>query len=84
MSANNQDGVAENDHYARFEALPRAFRQALRHCSHDMTVGWVEALIQRYGEETALREMKRQLAALRRQTILKHYGPSHPQLEARA
>lgn len=80
MSKNNQDGVAEANHYDRFERLPRAFRKALRHASHDMTVGWVEWLIELYGEAAALERVRRQLARMRRDTILEHYGPDHPQL----
>lgn len=84
MSANNQNGTFEKDHYARFEALPKAFRKALRHCSHDMTVAWVELAIATRGEEDALRYVRVELAKLRRKTILEHYGPDHPQLEKRA
>ena len=84
MSKNNQTGVSEADHYRRFEALPPAFRRALRHCSHDMTVGWVELAIAIEGEAEALKTVRRQLARMRRQTILEHYGPNHPQMETRA
>ncbi len=84
MSKNNQTGVHEGDHYARFQALPPAFRKALRYCSHDMTVGWVELAIATRGEEAALAYVRAQLARMRRETILEHYGPNHPQLEQRA
>lgn len=80
MSRNNQDGVDESDHYTRFDALPRAFKKALRHASHDMTVGWVESLIAHHGEPAALAAVRHQLAIMRRATILEHYGPGHPQL----
>jgi hemin uptake protein HemP len=84
MSKNNQTGIAEIDHYVRFEALPARFRQMLRHSSHDMTVGWCEQLIAHHGEEDALRIARARLAELRRRTIVQHYGPNHPQLERRA
>lgn len=74
MSANNQNGSPEANHYARYEALPPAFRKLLRHCSHDMQVGWIEALTL----------ARRHLAEMRRQTIIQHYGASHPQLSFKA
>lgn len=80
MSANNQDGIFEEMHWARFDALPPEFRRALRYCSHSMTVGWVEDLIANFGEEKALVLVKRSLAEMRRATIIKHYGVNHPQL----
>lgn len=80
MSKNNQTGVAEDNHYARFEALPRPFRKLLRHASHDLTVGWVEQLIALYGAEAALTEVARRIRQLKHSTILEHYGPAHPQL----
>lgn len=83
MSKNNQTGAFEKNHYARFERLPPAFRRALRYCSHDMTVAWVELAIQMRGEEDALRYVQSELAKMRRQTIIEHYGRDHPQLEFR-
>lgn len=80
MSKNNQTGEDEANHYARFDDLPRAFKKALRHASHDMTVGWVENLIAAHGEDAALKAVRHQLAIMRRATIIEHYGPGHPQL----
>lgn len=82
MSANNQDGSFEADHYALFDALPWAARELLRMADHSYKAGWVHANLRAYGRQRGLRKVQAILRAERLATIRRFYGVTHPQWAA--
>lgn len=80
MSQNNQHGMHEDDHYDRFDALPPPFRRLMQYADCGMCVWPAEQAIDASGERRGLEIFKQVLWSKRRELVLEHYGPTHPQV----
>lgn len=76
----NERGGAEVDHWSIYERLPDSIRRLFMYDGHNWKCGWAEGLVACHGETRAFDLIRQQFAVQRRVTILKYYGPAHPQV----
>lgn len=77
---NQQDGQHEARHWDLYDSLPLEFRRLLQFAPESYQAGWVHVAIKRMGAHNARDQVRREISLRMRRTILKFYGPTHPQL----
>lgn len=79
MSGNEPKGTVEPDHFEKYDALPPRVRRLLQlaHTNYK-TIIWTR--LTRGTTDERLDQLAKFLWSQRRADILRHYGPTHPEL----